>query len=120
MAFEFEEAKPHGPLPAWADKFLGGHIEQYAQLSTRDGRLTGNAVVLGIHEETILDVTQRFFTVLTDFGNVIQLSEFQVERQFYPPQWRMKEKLALYRRYSMSVYLNIERGVLLGVGNESC
>lgn len=108
MAFEFEEAKPHGPLPAWADKFLGGHIELYAQLSTRDGRFTGNGVVVEVHEETYLDVTRRFYTVLTDFGNLIEISDSAIERQFYPPKWRMRKDLVDFRRQSMAVYLLLE------------
>lgn len=110
MFSELEDSDA-SPLPAWADKFLGGHIEQYAQLSTRDGRLTGNGIVVEVHEETYLDLPQRYFTVLTDFGNMIQVSEFQVERQFYPPVFRMRKELVDFRRQSMAVYLLLEKEI---------
>lgn len=99
------------PLPAWADKFLGGHIEKYAQLSTRDGRLTGNGVVVEVMEETFADVTLVMYAVLTDFGNVIRVSQAQVERQFYPPVWRMRKELVDFRRQSMAVYLLLEKEI---------
>lgn len=113
MFSELEDCNDPSPLPAWADKFLGGHIEQYAQLATRDGRFTGNGVVVEVHEETYLDVTRRFYTVLTDFGNLIEISDSAIERQFYPPKWRMRKELVDFRRQSMGVYLMLEKELAL-------
>lgn len=97
------------PLPAWADKFLDGEIELYAQLATRDGRRFGNGIVIEEHEETYNDVTHRIFVILTDFGNRIALSEAQVERLFFYPEFRMRKELVDFRRQSMVVYLELEK-----------
>ena len=55
------------PLPHWADKNLHGEVELYAQLSTRDGRRTGNGIVVEVIEELIADVEFTWYVVLTDF-----------------------------------------------------
>ncbi|MNE98674.1 hypothetical protein D3C80_1972270 [compost metagenome] len=82
----------------------------YAQLATRDGRWTGNGVIVKVYEEKNF-AGDDCFAVLTDFGNIVVMSRLQIERQFYPPEWRMKKELAEFRRKSMAVYLEFEREV---------
>lgn len=100
-----------GPVPSWADKYLGGEIELYAQLCTRDGRRFGNGIVIGVEEETFDDVTFNCYTILTDFGNQIVLSAEQVQRGYHLPEFRMKKHLVEFRTGSMEAYLAIERTV---------
>lgn len=50
-------------------------------LFTKDGRLTGNAVIGDSFHSRIIDET--IYACLTDFGNIIELSENQIYNQFY-------------------------------------
>jgi len=105
----FLEVPENFGVPHWADKHLGGDIELYAQLATRDGRRFGNGLVVEVHDEDELLDPQ--YVVLTDFGNEIKLSAKQLEDSFYPPIYRMKKHLAEYRRGAMEAYLLVERSV---------
>jgi hypothetical protein len=64
-----------------------------AQLLTKDGRHTGNAVVTGRKHHTGLKNTTyggvRSWTVLTDAGNSLVLSDEEIKQLFYAPQWVM-------------------------------
>jgi hypothetical protein len=95
-------------LPHWADKNLHGEVELYAQLSTRDGRRTGNGIVVEVIEETIEEVPFTWYCILTDFGNYITVSPEQLERQFYPAEFRMNKNLVDFRVGAMRAYLQIE------------
>lgn len=102
-----------GPLPNWADKHVAGKLELYVQLSTRDGRRFGNAVIVDILTENYGGIEMVFYVVLTDFGNQVVLIEKEIEQYFFPPEWRMRKELAVFRRESMVVYMNYEHAILL-------
>lgn len=101
-----------GPLPHWADKHVVGKLELYVQLSTRDGRRFGNGVIVQIHNENYGGVEMMFYVILTDFGNQVVLIEKEIEKYFFPPEWRMREELVVFRRESMAVYMNYEHAIL--------
>lgn len=100
-----------GPLPHWADKHLNGEIELYAELATRDGRVTGNGIVIAAHQQDLVDPPRKYYVILTDFGNRITLWEEAVQRQFHLPEFRMKKHLVEFRVGAMQAYMEIERTV---------
>jgi hypothetical protein len=69
--------------PNWATG-MAGNICIGAQLCTRDGRRTGNAVVT-----RLMDSNSGTWQVLTDAGNTIFLNEKEIKESFYPPRWTM-------------------------------
>lgn len=79
-------------LPDWAVGETTG-ICIGAQLPTKDGRRTGNAVVTGRKHHTWLTSTTyggvRSWTVLTDAGNSLVLSDEEIKELFYDPKWVM-------------------------------
>ncbi len=72
--------------PDWA---IGttNEIQPGAQLCTRDGRRTGNAVVTGPLQLSIHGTF--FWPVITDAGNVMRLTTSEIDELFYPPKWLM-------------------------------
>jgi len=58
-----------------------------AQLLTKDGRHTGNAVVTG--RGLTLSSGVRTWAVLTDAGNSLVLCDEEIKQLFYDPQWVM-------------------------------
>ena len=101
-----------GPMPLWADKYLAGELELYAQIATKDGRRFGNGVIIEVIEETYLDVTSVVYVILTDFGNQIALSAEQVERYYFPAEFRMRKDLVHFRTYVMEMYLAYEGEIM--------
>jgi hypothetical protein len=69
--------------PDWATSTIDA-VCAGAQLCTRDGRRTGNAVVI-----KLIDSNSGTWQVLTDAGNTIFLSEKEIKESFYPPRWTM-------------------------------
>jgi len=65
----------------------------HKQLCTRDGRVTGNAIVEEISED------KRFAKVITDAGNSFRLTETELEGMFHPPVWIMNVDEAKKRIY---------------------
>lgn len=90
-----------GPLPHWATGRTNGQLRIGAQLCTRDGRRTGNAVVLDMTYGALTDPPQRLFVVVTDAGTPAYLTEDEVMAMFYPPEYVMDVMshpgVALYR-----------------------
>lgn len=72
-------------LPEWAKKRSSGYQEINSALQTRDGRRTGNAVVVGHMVRHGVGVAQ----IVTDAGNIIYLTPNEMEELFYPPQYVM-------------------------------
>lgn len=74
-------------LPEWAERKVApgedGYLCVHAQLMTRDGRRSGNAV--------IRRVLGGNFTVLTDMGNEMTMNHMELEEYFYPPVYIMKD-----------------------------
>lgn len=77
-------------LPSWAGEALNGEWVQFAQLQTKDGRRMGNAVILNVYTVEWGGKEVDLHTIITDFGNVLELTERELEAQFYPPKWKMK------------------------------
>lgn len=100
-----------GPLPHWADKHVAGKLERYVQLSTRDGRRFGNGIIVQVHIEHYGVEEVVFYVILTDFGNRVVLVEKDIERYFFPPEWRMHKALADFRSRSMEAYMALEAEV---------
>jgi hypothetical protein len=76
-------------LPFWAESSLDGEWVQYAQLSTKDGRRMGNSIILAVDTVMWGEASVELFTIITDFGNVLRLTESELEDQFHPPKWKM-------------------------------
>lgn len=81
--FEFPDI-----LPEWAEEFhpSEGKHQIGAQLATKDGRVTGNGVIF-------CAVPWKFcpelylFLVVTDAGNVLTLTEAELNSLFHWPQY---------------------------------
>jgi hypothetical protein len=78
-------------LPHWATGFAGGVWQKGAQLQTRDGRNTGNAVILSSEIERH---GHKYWPVLTDAGTEINFTTRELEDLFWPPQWLMNPDTA--------------------------
>jgi hypothetical protein len=88
----------HDIIPKWASGYAcGNYMQKGAQLSTKDGRKIGNAVVVGFSEEILEQACDGEWGyvpetahVITDFGNRLRLSLIELEQLYYPPKWVMK------------------------------
>ena len=78
-------------MPHWAVGSTTG-ICVGAQLLTRDGRHTGNAVVTGRKHKLTLHGAACGWTVLTDAGNSLVLCDEEIKQLFYDPpaRWVMR------------------------------
>lgn len=76
-------------IPYWAARLIGtdedGYLIEYAQLMTRDGRRTGNAVIRKVEP-----LTEWVITVVTDMGNELVLTRGEAEELFFEPVYVMK------------------------------
>lgn len=77
-------------LPPWATGVYTGNLSRGTQLSTKDGRRVGNAVVVddgswsgGLFQQWF------FYVVVTDFGNKLELTAQEIEEMFHEPKWLM-------------------------------
>lgn len=66
--------------PQWATGPANETIQPGAMLATRDGRVIGNAVVLATDD--VLG-----WTVITDQGGTVFLSQDDIAEKFFPPEW---------------------------------
>lgn len=57
-----------------------------AQLCTKDGRVVGNAVIVG---ERVNAYGRSFWPVVTDKGNSMRLTDGELDSMFHPPRWIM-------------------------------
>ena len=66
--------------------------EAGSQLSTKDGRKCGNAVIV----ELVFSVLKRShaWVVVTDAGNEMTLTYNELNELFHPPEWRMDPRTA--------------------------
>ena len=85
--------KPEDPEPYW---------QVNAALQTRDGRVTGNAVVAEIMTVCYGGVKYEVAKVVTDAGNIIKCSKTELAQLFYIPQWVMKEILPAHKEALMT------------------
>lgn len=76
-------------IPDWAARLIGtdedGYLIEYAQLMSRDGRRTGNAVIRKVEP-----LTEWVITVVTDMGNELVLTRGEAEELFFEPVYIMK------------------------------
>jgi hypothetical protein len=77
------------PLPHWAIGEANGLLQVGAQLCTRDGRKTGNGVIVSAEEYQFRDYKDILFKVLSDAGNTLALNTVEVFELFYPPKYLM-------------------------------
>lgn len=72
------------PLPDWAERqWEGVRLERMTQLSTKDGRRTGNAVIFDIVFDFASSEAQ--FWIITDAGNILKLNFREVMQMFHEP-----------------------------------
>ena len=76
-------------LPHWAISVYTGVLVPGTQLSTKDGRRTGNAVVVSVEEVSSLFKSWLIATIVTDIGNKLEMTTAEVESCFYEPKWVM-------------------------------
>jgi len=80
-------------LPEWAKtKAQGDYTLPNASLPTRDGRATGNAVLIGLSDRQWEDALITY-VVVTDAGNILRLNINELKELFYPPKWVMTDLL---------------------------
>lgn len=91
-------------LPHWADSKVKGEWVQFAQLQTKDGRRMGNAVILAVDTVVWGDTPVELHTIITDFGNVLRLTEGELVSQFHPPKWRMRANRVSHRTKFITSY----------------
>jgi hypothetical protein len=80
-------------LPEWAKSVANGdYTLPNAALQTRDGRRSGNAVLVGL-SELQWDSVKLTYLVVTDAGNIMHLNLNELKELFYPPEWVMEKLL---------------------------
>lgn len=90
------------PLPDWVERRSDGtYMELGAQLTTRDGRRTGNAYVDSIEAHPSLG---QLAVVNTDMGNTFRMTATELEDAFYPPAYVMRIDEARQKRISMDCH----------------
>lgn len=83
------------PLPSWADKRSdGNYMEPGAQLCTRDGRRHGNAFVYDVIPHPVLG---KIATIITDCGNAVRMTIYELKQAFYPPEFVLSPSVARMR-----------------------
>ena len=86
-------------LPSWAEKLSdGNHMEEGAQLCTKDGRKIGNAIVVGVTEcenSSLNDPSEPapWARILTDRGHEAWMCVEEMEKLFHPPSYIVKKEL---------------------------
>lgn len=93
----YDEAVQRYYLPSWASEALDGEWVQFAQLATKDGRRMGNALILNVYPVTWEGKEVDLHTIITDFGNILELTEHELETLFHPPKWKMKANRVSHR-----------------------
>lgn len=84
-----------GHFPSWASaEAYGNYRAMHAQLATRDGKAIGNAVVIDFKE----DEESSLIRIVTDAGNLLWLTDSEIEQYFYPPEFIMAELMYAHKR----------------------
>ena len=80
-------------MPHWAkSKANGDYTLPMAQLPTRDGRRTGNAVNWGLSTSQ-RDPHGLTYLIVTDSGTIMRLNHNELIQLFYPPEFVMESAL---------------------------
>lgn len=85
-------------LPPWAIGLTDGqYTDMHAQLPTKNGWKMGNAVTLGTEEKKGI----LYIKIVTDAGNILFLTQNEVEEFFYPPRYIMASLLPAHKQAIM-------------------
>ena len=80
-------------LPEWASgRTDGDYTHPNASLPTKDGRRTGNAVLIGLSDRQWPDAAITY-KIVTDAGNILRVNENELKELFHPPVFIMKTLL---------------------------
>lgn len=80
-------------LPEWAsDRTDGDYTHPNAALPTKDGRRTGNAVLIGLSDRQ-WENTAVTYKIVTDAGNILRVNENELKELFNPPEFIMRTLL---------------------------
>ncbi|MBK1711269.1 hypothetical protein [Rubrivivax gelatinosus] len=82
---DFERELFDATKPEWVAGMTNDWTAIGAQLCTKDGRVTGNAVVTGSKEAN----GTPFYSVVTDVGTQLHLSEQELKSRFHQPRFTM-------------------------------
>lgn len=93
------------PLPEWAEGFTNKYKTLNASLPTRDGRNTGNGVVIAFVEQRNTSIIK----VVTDAGNILNLTDNEVEELFYKPKYVMKQLLSTHMEALKKEFYDVEK-----------
>ncbi|QGF20918.1 hypothetical protein JT354_gp37 [Serratia phage JS26] len=74
--------------PEWAERLAGEELEINLQLCTRDGRAIGNAVIAC----QVTESHGTYWAVLTDAGNVVKMTDEEIDERFYRGEYIMKAR----------------------------
>jgi hypothetical protein len=78
-------------LPQWAaHKANGDYTMPNASLPTKDGRVAGNAVMIGLSDKQ-WEGLPVVYKVITDAGNIMRMTEQEMKSVFHPPEYCMIE-----------------------------
>ena len=83
-------------LPDWAKSVVAEqepYWQQFAALATRDGRVTGNAVLAQFVNRVYQGETHVVAKVVTDAGNIIHCTKPEMAELFHMPKLIMKDLL---------------------------
>ncbi|AGH07427.1 hypothetical protein SUFG_00060 [Sulfitobacter phage phiCB2047-B] len=84
-------------LPHWARcAVFGDYTHPNASLPTRDGRVTGNAVMIGMADKQLGYLTT--YLIVTDAGHIIRPNKNELKEMFHPPKWSMEKLLPAHTR----------------------
>lgn len=79
------------PLPDWADRLSDGDVMvPMTQLCTKDGRRTGNAIVL----HTEISHGYEVAVIQTDAGHVFKMTRAEILEAFHLPTLILKTTVA--------------------------
>lgn len=83
---DYDEQFKREVLPEWAERYdPSGTLELHRQLCTKDGRRLGNAFITKIGSTmSIADFKpEPCYTVLTDAGSEVRMTESEIHEYFY-------------------------------------
>lgn len=83
-------------LPDWASGVANGdYTKPNASLPTRDGRKTGNAVMVGLSDKQWPNAPITY-VIATDAGNILRVNLNELRELFHPPVYVMTNLLSTH------------------------
>lgn len=80
-------------------------------LKTRDGRKIGNAIIIDIVRKPYTE-NDRLYVIKTDYGNMAELTEFEIKEFFYDPLDIDNVEIANVESHKNFDYKQIHREIL--------